>query len=130
VFDDRSGQNVALNGQYPTGVINWGTGQWFLSGPFGKFTTKSVSFNTSGVTSRSFTFVAPRRLVRLDAYNGGSGSTTITLSCAGQASKAVSVPANQVATIDTGWTGTCTTVTISSSNGWNTNFDNLVIDGR
>jgi hypothetical protein len=33
----------------------------------------------------------------------------------------------QVTTIQTGWTGTCTSVTISSSNGWYTNFDDLVL---
>jgi glucose/arabinose dehydrogenase len=126
-FDDRAGQNQPLNGQYPSGVIDWGTSQWWHSGPFGSFTTKSVSF-TAGVTSRAFTFVTPRRLVSLQAHNGG-GSTTITLSCAGKPTKTVTLAAGQSATIVTGWTGTCTTVTVSSSNGWDTNFDNLVHDG-
>ena len=40
-FDDRSGQNQVLSGQYPTGVIDWGTNKWFHSGPWGAFTTKS-----------------------------------------------------------------------------------------
>jgi hypothetical protein len=35
------------------------------------------------------------------------------------------VAAGQVATVTTGWTGTCTTVTVGSSNGWDTNFDDL-----
>ena len=32
-FDDLGGQNVVLNGQYPSGAIDWGTNKWFLSGP-------------------------------------------------------------------------------------------------
>ena len=52
-FDDRAGQDQALNGQYPSGVIDWGTGAWYHSGPWGAFTTKSASFSASGVTSRT-----------------------------------------------------------------------------
>jgi hypothetical protein len=37
------------------------------------------------------------------------------------------VAPNTLVTISTGWTGTCTSVTIASTNGWDTNFDNLVI---
>lgn len=130
-FDDPAlvGQNHPLSGQYPAGVIDWGTNQWFLSAPWKGFTTRSVGFNGAGPTSKTFAFLAPGRLVRLDAFNGGTVASTVTLSCSGQPAKTVSVAVNQLLTIDTGWTGTCTTVTISSSNGWDTNFDGLVIDG-
>ena len=30
-FDDRSGQDQVLDGQYPPGVIDWGTGKWYLA---------------------------------------------------------------------------------------------------
>jgi hypothetical protein len=128
-FDDLAGQNQALNGQYPSGVIDWGTGAWYHSGPWGGFTTKSVSFTNSGRTSAPFTFVSPRRLVSVQAYNGGSAATTVTLSCVGQPTKQVSVPVGQVVTIPTDWTGPCSPVTIAAANGWSTNFDNLVIEG-
>ncbi|MGH2354679.1 MAG: PQQ-dependent sugar dehydrogenase, partial [Chloroflexota bacterium] len=128
-FNDKAGQNQVLNGQYPAGVIDWGSDQWYHSGPWGSFTTKSVSFNGGGATSASFEFVTPRRLVSLRAYNGGGSTSTVTLSCVGQPQKQVSVAAGQVTTIQTGWTGTCSTVTLGSSNGWDTNFDDLVIDG-
>ncbi|HET9517622.1 MAG TPA: PQQ-dependent sugar dehydrogenase, partial [Actinoplanes sp.] len=127
-FDDKSGQDQPLNGQYPTGVIDWGTGKWYHSGPFGAFTTKNVSFVDAGATSAAFTFVNPRKLLQVEAYNGGGGATTVTLSCAGMPTKQVSVGANQKVTIQTGWTGTCTMVTFGSSNGWNTNFDTIVYD--
>jgi hypothetical protein len=123
-FDDRADQNRGLDGQYPTGVIDWGSGKWFHSGPWRAFTTKSVSF-VPNTTAASFNFVSPRRLVSMEAFNGGSGSSTVTLSCSGQPTKSVTLAAGQRSTISTGWSGTCSTVSVTSSNGWDTNFDNL-----
>jgi hypothetical protein len=126
-FDDRDGEDQVLSGQYPQQIIDWGAGQWYHASPWKGFTSKSVSFNGDGVGRASFAFVSPRRLVRLDAYNGGE-ATTLTLSCAGQPDKQVSLGGGQATTIETGWGNPCTMVTIASTNGWDTNFDNLVYD--
>jgi hypothetical protein len=40
-----------------------------------------------------------------------------------------SFAAGQLVTVQTRWTGTCSTVTITSSNGWDTNVDDLVHTG-
>ena len=77
-FDELSGQHQPLAGQYPTGVIDWGSSGWWLSGPWGPFTTKSASYSNASITSARFTFVTPRRLLSVRAYNGGSGATTLT----------------------------------------------------
>jgi hypothetical protein len=127
-FDDLTNPNRTLNGQYPTGIIDWGSNTWYLSGPWGQFTTNSVSFNSASITSGGFTFTNPQRLVQIEAFNGGTGSSTVTLACAGQTTRSQSVNANQRLTIATSWLGTCTAVTITSSNSWWTNFDNLVVD--
>jgi phosphodiesterase/alkaline phosphatase D-like protein len=127
-FDDRSGQNQILNGQYPSGVVNWGTGIWWHSEPYGQLTTKNLTFNGPSRTSGTFTFLVPRRLVGLRAYNGGTGATTVTISCGGQPTRTQSVSSGQLATILTGWTDTCSPVTLGSTNGWDTNFDDLIID--
>jgi hypothetical protein len=117
-----------LNGQYPAGAIDWGSGQWFHSGPWKAFTTKSVSFARLGLTTASVTVLNGRKLLRLEAMNGGSATTTVTLSCPGQATRSVNVPPGAPTTITTNWSGPCSTVTISSSNGWDTNFDNLALE--
>jgi hypothetical protein len=128
-FDDLPNPNRTLSGQYPTGVVDWGNGAWFLAGPWGQFTTNSISFNGGTFSSASFNFTSPRMLIQLDAYNGSTtAATTLTLSCAGQPTVSQSLTAGQRQTLTTGWTGTCGTVTISSTNGWDTNFDNLVIN--
>jgi hypothetical protein len=127
-FDDISPASRVLSGQYPTGIIDWGSGtNWWLSAPYGLFTGQSVSFNTSSQTSASFTFISNYRLVSLQAYNGGSGSSTVTISCPGQTTKQATVPAGQISTISTGWSSVCTAVTLGSTNGWFVNFKNLVI---
>jgi hypothetical protein len=125
-FDDLPNPNRPLNGQYPSGVIDWGTNQWYLSGPFGAFDRQSISFNGAGPTSGTFTFSEPRTLQSIDAYNG-QAPTTVTLSCDGQADVQASLDHAQLATIQTGWTGPCSKVTIVSTNGWDTNFKNLVL---
>src|SRR5260370_32392361 len=68
------------------------------------------------------------RLLSVDAYNGGSGSSTVTLNCPGQATVQTIVPAGQSLTLQTGWTGACSPVTVSSSNGYFINLKNLVIE--
>src|SRR5438477_1145858 len=127
-FDDLTSPNRTLNGQYPSGVIDWGSTAWYLSGPWGQFTTNSVSFNTSSMTSATFSFLNPQRLLQIDAYNGGTGASTVSLACAGQTTRSQSVGAGSRVTITTGWLGTCSVITISSTNGWWTNFDNVVFD--
>jgi hypothetical protein len=126
-FDDLSNINQPMSGQYPTGVIDWGSNAWFLSGPWRQFTTNSIGFNGGTPRSGSFRFLSPRRLVQFDAFNGGTGTTTLSFQCDSQAPLSVNVNANTRVTIATGWTSTCSTVTVGSTNGWDTNFDNLVI---
>ncbi|MEX1253461.1 MAG: choice-of-anchor L domain-containing protein [Dehalococcoidia bacterium] len=126
-FDDAKGQFRTLNGQYPKGVIDWGKKQWWLSGPWGVFETKSIGFNGPGLKQASFAFIEPRRFVSVEAYNGGK-PTKVTLRCAGQPDVVVQIASKTLVTIVTGWTLPCGKVTVFSTNGWDTNFDNLVID--
>jgi hypothetical protein len=117
-----------LNGQYPTGVVNWGTNLWYLSGPYGQFTSLSVGFNGPGPTSAPITFVSPKRLVQVEAFNGGGVSSTISATCAGQTTAQMALAANQRGTLVTHWTAACASITLTSTNGWDTNFDNLLVD--
>ncbi len=90
-FNDLADQDVPLNGQYPAGLVDWGSnGRWYVSGPWGSLTTKSLSFNGSdnpGMTSATFTVLAAKRLTSLRAFNGDTGSSTVTLACAGNPTK-------------------------------------------
>jgi hypothetical protein len=128
-FDDQNNPNRVLSGQYPSGVINWGTNNWYLSGPWQLFTTNSVGFNGAGPVSKSFTLINPLRLVQVEAYNGGNTASTVTIACAGQTTVNQVVAAHSRVTLATAWTTRCSgTVTIGSSNGWDTNFDTFLFD--
>ena len=76
----------------------------------------------------SFSFLAPRRLVAIDAHNSGAAPATVTITCAGNPDKTAVVPAAATVTITTGWVSGCTTATLAASNGWDTNFDNVLYD--
>jgi hypothetical protein len=127
-FNDLPIANQPLLGQYPAGVIDWGNGDWYLSLPWKRLITNSVSFNGPGLIRATFTLPTPRRLVQLDAYNGGGQTTTITVACAGQADKQTALGADERITISTDFVGPCTSVTVGSTNGWDTNFDNFVLE--
>jgi hypothetical protein len=115
-----------LSGQYPTGLIDWGSNAWFVSGPIGRFGTNSVSFNGLG-TSAAFSFVGAHQLQQLDVYNSGLLPATVSISCGGQATVSQTVGGGQVATISTGWSGSCSSVTVSSLGGSTVKLDNLVV---
>jgi len=123
--------NHVLIGQYPAQVADWGSGDWWVSGPWGGFTTNSVSFAASGATSATIVFTNPYILTQLDAYNGASSASTVTVSCPSNAvdsTVSVTLPAGAlVPSIRTNWTQPCGTAVIGSSNGWWVNFDNLVL---
>jgi hypothetical protein len=109
-------------------VIDWGRGLWWLSGPEGALPTKHLNHNgPAGVTTASFAFLTPRWLLSLEAYNVGA-PTTVRLACAGQPDAAAALDTGQFRVVRTHWTGACTSVTISSGNGWDTDFDNLVLE--
>lgn len=117
-FNDAPFSGV-FSGTY--GGIVWSN--WYLSGPWSVHTSKSLSYPNGSTFSKTFAFVTPKTLVSLKA--GGDTASTITLSCAGNPNKVQSIPANTLTTITTGWAVPCTTVTIASTNGWHTNFDDL-----
>jgi hypothetical protein len=127
-FNDLTRTSFPLNGLYPAGLIDWGQDKWYLSRAWKLFTTNSISFNGFSAKSATFNFVSPKKLASLTAYNGGTVDSQVSISCGGNTPKNVTVKINEMVTISTGFSQNCTTVTLGSSNGWDTNFDNLVVN--
>jgi hypothetical protein len=127
-FDDLLNPDRILNGQYPTGVIDWGSDRWFLSGPSGAFASNSVRFQRATSVRETIGFVVPRRLVQLTVYNRGMATSAVTVACAGQPTMRVVLASNQQTTLVTRWNATCFNVTLVSTNGSGVNFDNIVLD--
>jgi hypothetical protein len=129
-FNDKAGQNQKLIGQYPVGLIDWGTnatGDWWHSGPFSGFPTKSLSLRNQE-TQGTFSYVGGDRiLVSLQLTTGWQASTQ-TLKCPGNPDVVVNLAPDEYRSVATGWTVPCSAVTIVSSNGWGTNYDNLLLN--
>lgn len=123
-FDDKSAGN--LTGQYPAGVTWEGT-SWAISGPWERLDSQSLAFRSQAITQGTISFSQSTSIVSVVAYNGGTQTSRVEVTCGSQ-SKVMDVvqKANPV-TITTGFSGTCRTATLRSSNGWDTNFDNLVL---
>ena len=116
-----------LTGQNPQGVLDWAS-NWIVSSAFGQFTTRSISFSGPTIAQSTVNIVPPNRtLSSIQAFNGGTTASNITLTCTGNPTRTQSVSPNTLATITTSWTNACSSITLSSSNSWDTNFDNLIL---
>jgi hypothetical protein len=83
-FDDpheRAG--TALNGQYSSGVIDWGASQWHIATPIGKFGTFNAAPSDANATEAEFHFYAPRIFLGFDVYNDSDHDTTVRVKPAG-----------------------------------------------
>jgi hypothetical protein len=121
----RPARTSRWTGSNPDGVIDWRSGKWWHAGAAGKLTTRSVSFSGDAATSESFHFITPHNLVNLQAYNRGGTKSTLTLSCAGNPTRTATLPAGKMSKVKSRWADPCDSVTLSSSNGRDTSFDNL-----
>ena len=122
-FDDQTANHV-LNGTYAG--ITWSSNVWDVDGPITSDSTNSISFHSSTVTGGTFSFVSPQVLLSTQIESNSNMTAMITLSCAGNPTIDAQVAPGATATLTTGWQTPCTTVTVTSSNSWNTNLDNLV----
>jgi Glucose / Sorbosone dehydrogenase/CARDB len=135
-FDNLPPQAALLTGEYPAGLINWGSNRWVHLVPAGRFPSKSITFVelTTGITSSWFDFVGEGRLVALDAFNLTASVSYVSLGCYNAQQQLVqpvgifALQPDTVSTLRTGWTARCHSVTIGSANGQMTHFDNLVVD--
>jgi hypothetical protein len=122
------GVNSNLNNTY--WGIQWGTSAWYYSGPQRGFSDNNISFRNSSTNSGTFTLPSGTRMVSIRATNpsasSNSGAATITISCSGQPTLSQSVALNATVTLTTNWSAPCNVVTITTSNNWYTNFDDLV----
>ena len=116
-FDDLG--NPEPRAQWP--ISNWpdrlGHERLVPVRSMGRVPHQSIGFNGGGPTSGSFTFLSPRRLIQVDAFNGGTAASSLSISCSGQPTRQATLAARQTTTLLTSWTGQCARVTFTSSNG-------------
>ncbi|WP_242588312.1 DUF4082 domain-containing protein [Corallococcus macrosporus] len=121
-FDTFPGQDETFNGTH--GPVQFGLNRWYIASPWGGFDTKSISFNGGGLTQANLSFLGQRRVLGLDAFTWDTGAT-VTLSCLDQPAITFPLTAGAITHLVPTWTTPCSVLTVKTSNGWDTNFDNL-----
>jgi glucose/arabinose dehydrogenase/PKD repeat protein len=121
-FDNPPPPGASLNGVFQG--IDFGTGQWFWTGPYNVNPTNHIYFANSTGTSRTFRFSpAPRVLTSVRVYSPRPGTLTLSDDTGQTLSYAVTTGSLQLVT--TGWTQPATTVTVSFTEGWALGVDDV-----
>lgn len=114
-FDNpHVGADVPLQGQYPSGVIDWGRDQWKVCAPAGRMSTFSLCTADAKTTRGQFKFAYPRLLVGADFGNPTDHEITVTIRTPESQAMVVQVPAGQLRRVRTGWKDRAWSVTLES----------------
>jgi hypothetical protein len=125
-FDDpHEAAGLKLFGGYPSGVVEWGDGQWQIGTPFGKFGTFNVRLTDRNAGHGAFRFYAPRIFLGIDAYNDGDADATLTIRSAETSNVATTLKPKELRRIRTEWRQSSSSVTFDIVNGQGLRFDNL-----
>jgi len=125
-FDDpHLPAGTLLRGQYPAGVIDWGSDTWRINVPEGAFGTFNLALADPKATTAEFRFDWPRLFVGVDVYNGGASEATVTIHAPEIREFSVTIKPGQVQRIRTGWRDAASSVVFELKNGEHLRFDNL-----
>jgi len=125
-FDDpHLPAGTKLQGQYPSGVVDWGTDTWRISVPQGKFGTFSLALANPQAESAGFRFYAPRIFAGVDVYNDGSSVATLTVHSPEIREITLTLKPGELRRLRTGWRDPSSSVFFELKNGEGLRFDNL-----
>ncbi len=125
-FDDpHLPAGTPLVGQYPSGVVDWGSGEWQIGTPQGKFGTFTLALTEVNPTEAQFHFYAPHIFVGVDVYNDGQSDATVTIRSPETREQSFTIKAKELRRIRTGWRDPSTSVAFDITNGAGLHFDNL-----
>jgi hypothetical protein len=125
-FDDpHLKAGTALDGAYPTGLVDWPAGKWKIGTPGGKFGTFNLVRAEAQTKQLDFAFENPRIFVGIDVYNGGSSEASITISSKNLPDVVVSLQPNELRRVRTGWQQGSLQINFSIKSGSALQFDNF-----
>jgi hypothetical protein len=125
-FDDpHLPAGTVLTGQYPSGVIDWGKGDWQIGTPHGKFGTFTLVMTDPAKQRTEFSFYAPRVFAGIDAFNDGQSDATITISSPEIREISFTIKPGELRRLETGWHYASSKVLFDIKNGSGLRFDNL-----
>ena len=124
-FDNpHLGANVALRGQYPSGVIDWGDGQWKVCAPRGRMSTFSLCAAGQAMKAQ-FRFAYDRILLRLDVYNSMNTESRLKIHSPEASEVEVTLKPHELRRVKTGWVDRVSSVALESESLPSLLFDNV-----
>ena len=125
-FDDpHLPAGTVLEGQYPSGVIDWGAGNWRIHVPNGKFGSFNLALADPAASSVQFQFWSPRIFVGVDVYNGGTAEATVTVHSPEIREVTFTIKPGELRRLRTAWRDPSSSVIFDLKNGKGLQFDNL-----
>jgi hypothetical protein len=125
-FDNpHLGAHVDLRGEYPSGVVNWGTGVWHTVTPGGRLTTFGIASADPHAHSATFHFSYPRVLLRLDVYNPTDHEVTLTVHAPEVQNVVFHLKPDSLQRLKTEWRNRASQVTFESDELPALRFDNI-----
>jgi hypothetical protein len=125
-FDNpHVGVDVPLKGQYPSGVIDWGEGQWKVSAPGGRMSTFSLSTADAKAVKAQFQFAYPKMLLRADVFNPTDKEVTLTIRALEMREVTFRLKPGELQRVKTEWIDRVSAVSFESEDLGSLRFDNL-----
>jgi hypothetical protein len=125
-FDDpHLAAGTVLKGEYPSGVIDWGTDAWRINVPEGGLGTFNLAPTDAKAKTAEFRFYWPRIFVGVDVYNGGPSDATVTIHTPEIREISFTIKPGQLQRLRTGWRDASSSVIFEFKNGEGLRFDNL-----
>src|SRR5580704_13398343 len=125
-FDDpHLAAGTPLVGQYPSGVIDWGRGDWQIGTPHGKFATFTLVLADPKITRSDFQFAIPLIFSGIDVYNDGDTDSTVTISSPEIRETSFTIKPKELRRLRSGWRDPSSRVRLEFTNGEALRFDNL-----
>ncbi|MFZ0871540.1 MAG: hypothetical protein WAM90_12560 [Rhodanobacter sp.] len=108
---------MILNGPYPAGVVDWGTGMWRVGVPVGRLSNFSLGVADTKADHATFSFVSPHVLAGMTIFNDSPADRTLKIASPPNEAVTVTVPAGRLQRVQTGWHADTSRITLEAMNG-------------
>jgi hypothetical protein len=125
-FDDpHLPAGTSLLGQYPSGVVDWGNGEWNIGPPYGKFGTFGLVLRDRKDRYPGFRFCAPRIFIGVDVYNDADSDAILTIRSPETHELSFTIKPKELRRVRTNWREASSQVILNITNGEGLRFDSL-----
>ena len=106
-----------LNGQYPTGVIDWGKEMWRVGVPVGRLSKFNLGVADATAERATFSFVSTRVLAGVTVFNDSPADRALKIASPPNEAVTITVPAGGLQRAQTGWHAGTSQISLEAMNG-------------